>query len=84
MNALELARFILAALLTDSEFGRSEQALLRDARVELDRQLTQPQLEQQLREMADKCWITPYSPALAGKRWRITKLGRSIASEEGL
>lgn len=79
-----LRRLLLLALELSGELGMPENRLLADARAEGFVGLTAPQLELQLRAMADGRHVTPYDPQLGAKRWRITALGHSALVEAGL
>ena len=81
---MQLTRFILCALSAAGQLGLTVETILREARAELQRDLTLPELETEIRTLADKSLLTIYTPTLGSKRWRITQLGTSVVKEEGL
>lgn len=46
--------------------------------------LTLPELEAELRGLADKGWVLRYEAGIAGVRWRITGQGKSQLQEARL
>jgi len=74
----------IVALNGAGEFGLPLDNLLADLRRGRHRKLTQPQCEQALRDLADKSFATPFESGLSGTRWRITALGKSALTEEGI
>lgn len=81
---MQLTRFLLSALGVAGAVGLTAETLLREARTEISAAITIRQLDTELRALADKSWITPFTPALAARRWRITALGQSALQEAGL
>ena len=75
---------LLALLKSVGIYGLNAEDCLRRLRVAAHRDLTLPQTEQALRDLADKRFIAPFESPLSGKRWRITALGGSALNEEGL
>lgn len=82
MNTLAID--ILTQLRVPGKFGLGIADLLRDLRAMRHRELTQPQLEAAVRELADRAWVAQFTSPLSGARWRITALGESTLQEEGL
>lgn len=75
----------LLDILKDADrFGFDTASLLTDARRRRHRDLTEPQLEAALRDLADASFVAPFTSPLGKKRWRITTLGLSAFKEEGL
>lgn len=74
---------ILVDLRTAGQYGQTVERQLPMLRVSGHRSLTVPKLEQALRDLADKSFVTPFESALGNKCWRITALGVSALSEEG-
>jgi len=74
---------LLLALNAAKPHGLPAGALLADMRQLRHRGVTLPQIETALRDLADKSFTAPLEGALTG-RWRITALGASALSEEGL
>jgi len=81
---VNLVTFILATLRSCSSTGLSEEQLLMLLRREGYSALTAPELEVELRGLADKSWLVPFTPPLGAKRWRISTLGISILTEQGV
>jgi hypothetical protein len=79
-----LALNILIELRNRQQYGDTEPRLLSMLRVGGERNLTAPELEKALRDLADKSWVTPFNAVLVGKKWRITALGESALTEAGL
>jgi len=79
-----LAVFLMVGLRAAGDAGRGEDRLLLDARREGFADLAAPDLQLQLRGLADKSWLAPYNSPLGGKRWRITARGESALAEQGL
>lgn len=75
---------LLIELRQRSAYGETVAQLLTLLRVSGHRGLTLPELESALRALADKSWVTPFESPLSGKRWRITALGGSALTEEGI
>lgn len=75
---------LLLALNGAGKFGLKLETLLADLRRGRHRGLTLPQLETAARDLADRSLVAPFESALEEKRWRITQLGASALSEEGL
>jgi hypothetical protein len=73
---------VLQALKAAGDVGRPEERLLTDARM-AGFDLTLPALQSELRTVADKNWITAFSP-IGVKRYRVTELGKSVLVEAGL
>lgn len=82
MNTLHIDA--LVALNGAGEFGLPLANLLADLRRGRHRNLTQPQAEKALRDLADKSFVTPFDAELSGERWRITGRGKSALQEEGI
>lgn len=82
MNQLTLN--LLIELRQRAQYGDTGKNLLVLLRVGGHRGLTTPELEQALRDLADKSWVTPFDSPISGPRWRITALGESALKEEGL
>lgn len=80
----QLLNFLLAALSASASIGMRRDALLREARTNVSRSTTEPDLDTGLRDLADKGWVREYTPEIGEPRWRITDLGRDRAREEGL
>lgn len=80
----QLRLFVLANVLKLGSTGIAEEWLLQQARNNVSRQLTAPELETELRDQADRGWIIRYNPPLGAHRWRITAFGRSTATEMGI
>lgn len=75
---------LLQALRAVGDRGRGEHLLLTDSRMAGFESLTLPQLQLELRALADKRWVVPFSPPLGGQRYRITDFGASQLEEQGL
>jgi hypothetical protein len=75
---------LLLALRGAAKFGVGVDELLTDLRRGRHRELALPDLEQALRDLADKSFATTFNSALGSKRWRITALGMSALQEESL
>lgn len=74
----------LVALNGAGDFGLPLENLLADLRRGRHRGATKPQLEQALRDLADKSFATPFDTEFSGQRWRITGRGMSALNEEGV
>lgn len=87
MTAAEISQlhvFLLLSLNAVGEIGLPAASLLVRARVETYAALTLPELELQLRALADERKAQSYGTALGQQRWRITGLGRAALQEAGL
>lgn len=80
----QLALNLLIELRHRQQYGDSAANLLVLLRVSGHRALTAPELDKALRDLADKSWATPFASPLSGPRWRITALGESALTEEGV
>lgn len=74
----------LLALVGAADLGLPIEPLLADLRRGRHPQLTQPEAEHVLRELADKSLAAPYGTALGTRRWRITARGEAALREENL
>lgn len=74
---------ILQSLREIGNHGRPTQLLLVDARM-AGFELSLPELERELRQLADENLIASFTPALGAPRYRITGLGESKLVEAGL
>jgi hypothetical protein len=80
----QLIALVLAALGGAAAWGMPRELLLREARGQVWRELTDVDLGATLRLLADRGLVIEV-PALVGpSRWRLTDLGRSVAREKGL
>lgn len=80
----QLAAFLLAVLCASAAHGMPREGLLREARLQVLRDLTEPDFDVLLRQLADKRLVIE-APAVVGpSRWRVTDHGRSVAREQGL
>ncbi len=87
MTTADLAQlrvFLLLALHAVGEVGIPAEGLLIRARIETFASLTLPQLELQLRVLADESKALAYGTALGQQRWKLTGLGRAALQEAGL
>lgn len=75
---------LLLDLRAHGQYGAKPADLLTDMRGGRHRELTQPDLDKALRDLADRSLATPYETVLKAKRWRITALGESALKEDGL
>lgn len=73
----------LVALNGAGEFGLPLENLLGDLRRGRHRNLSKPECERALRDLADKAFATPFDSGL-GERWRVTGRGKSALQEEGI
>lgn len=80
----QLAIDILIELRNRTTYGDTEARLLSMLRVGGHRNLSAPELERALRELADQTIVTPFDVPLIGKKWRITARGESAMKEAGL
>ena len=80
----QLRIFALTSLLGSGDLGITAERLTANARLHVDRNLTEPEVAAELRTQADKGWAARYTPAIGAERWRITAIGRSTAAEMGL
>ena len=81
MSPLHIA--LLLALRSVKPYGLPSGTLLTEARTGGLRTATQPEVEQALRDLADKSLVASVVGTLA-TTWRLTALGLSTLSEEGL
>jgi hypothetical protein len=81
----QLHVILLQALRSKGDLGRTVEALLHDARMigGFDA-ITKPQLESELKQLADKNWIAPMEFDLGLPRFRIAALGLSKLTEARL
>ncbi|MBX3736729.1 MAG: hypothetical protein KF715_08575 [Candidatus Didemnitutus sp.] len=75
---------ILLALRASGVFGVAAEDLLTDMRRGRHRDLTLPDLERALRDLADKNFAAPFTSALCNKRWAIAAIGERALQQEGL
>lgn len=75
---------ILTELRALTQYGLSAETLLTYLRATNHRDLSLPDLKEQLRNLADNSFVTAYASALGGQRWRITGLGLSALKEASL
>lgn len=83
-QSISVQTFVLLVLRASGDLGMSQARLLVELRRESFTDLTAPQLEAAIRELADKSFTTPLVTALGENRWRITSLGRSVLDEQKL
>jgi len=81
MSPLHIA--LLLALRSVQPYGLPAGTLLTQARTAGHRTVTSPQIEAALRDLADKSLVASVVGTLA-TTWRLTALGLSTLSEEGL
>jgi hypothetical protein len=81
---MPLSQFLLMSLHHTGERGASVGILTGCARAQLDDTITEPQVERELRGLADKRLVSLYEQPILGKRWRITALGTDTLREAGL
>ncbi len=79
-----VSTFLLISLRHSGQRGASQEILLAHLRTQRDESFTEPQLERELRALADQRLVAPYEQQILGKRWRITALGESTLQEAGL
>lgn len=75
---------ILIELRQLSQYGLAVDVLLTYLRRASHRSLSEPDLVQALRDLADKSFVLVYDSALGGSRWKVTELGKAALKEEGL
>ena len=75
---------LLLALRGAGEFGIGLDHLLTDMRRGRHRDLTRPQAERALRDLADECRANPFTDSLKQKKWAITATGRRALEEASL
>ncbi|MDP2226791.1 MAG: hypothetical protein Q8J78_04885 [Moraxellaceae bacterium] len=75
---------LLLALRGAGIYGAAAEDLLTDMRRGRHRALTLPELEQSLRDLADRIFAQTFSTAMQKKRWAITGIGAAALQEEGL
>lgn len=75
---------LLQALQAVGDAGRGVQLLLNDSRMAGFDALTLPELERELRNLADQRWVIAFSPPIGGQRYRLTEIGASKLREAGL
>jgi hypothetical protein len=75
---------ILTELRQLTQYGLAPAGLLSYLRAGTHRDLALPDLQQALRDLSDKSFVTAYESALGGTRWRITGLGLSALKEAAL
>ncbi len=79
-----LETFLLQALAASAQLGLRAESLLPRARLEVDRELTAPELASTLRALADRGLVISTASALGGPRWRLTEAGTALLTEYGL
>jgi hypothetical protein len=82
MNKLHID--LLIALRPAAQFGLGTADLLTDMRRGRHPELTEPEIERALRELADRSFIFAFKSPLGAKRWRISGQGESALQEERL
>jgi hypothetical protein len=75
---------LLLALRPAGIYGAAVDDLLTDMRRGRHRELTHPELEKALRDLADQSFAKTVTTPLKKKRWAITAVGTSALEEEGL
>ena len=75
---------LLLLLRGAGRFGIELSVALPDLRRGRHRELTLPELERAMRDLADARFATQFTSALGASRWRITALGESALQEEGV
>lgn len=79
----EIKTSVLSILNTFPQ-GISEPLLMDKVRMRISPDLTRPQLEKLLRDLADAKHAISLRPALGEKRWRVTAEGKAALEEVGL
>lgn len=82
MNELHID--LLRALKAAGKFGIKLDDLLADMRRGRHRDLSAPDLERALRDLADESNAKTFTDSLQQKRWAITRVGESALQEAGL
>lgn len=80
----QAASFVVAVLCISATNGMTRESILREARLQVWRELTDADLGLVLRELGDKRMVIDAPSSLGPARYRITDHGRSVAREEGL
>ena len=87
MTVAEIAHlrvFLLLTLNAAGQIGMQAESMLTRARVETFDALTLPELELQLRVLADERKVVSFGTALGQQRWKITGLGNAALQEARL
>lgn len=79
----QLHVLILQALRAKADLGRTEDALLNDARMG-GHDLGLQELRVELRQLEQKTWIDRLNVDLGPRRWRLAPLGESALRTSGL
>lgn len=80
----QLSTFILVALLGSGALGMELSLLHQESRRRVNPAITLPDLQREVRQLADKSLVVEFAPVTGSSRWRITALGVSAAQELGL
>ena len=80
----QITLFLLGVLAQAASIGMEAPLLVQQVRARVTPAVTLPEITHLLREMADKGLIRRFESTLGADRWRITDLGRDVASEKGL
>ncbi len=75
---------LLRALRAAGQFGLYAEDLLADMRQGRHGDLTLPQLERALRDLADESFVEPFTTVLKQKRWKIAQHGINALTEAKL
>ena len=80
----QLSTFILASLVVSGALGMELSLLHQESKRRVSTTITLPDLEREVRKLADKSLVVEFPPIVGSSRWRITAVGVSAAQELGL
>lgn len=80
----QITIFLLGVLAQAAHVGMEAPVLLQQVRVRISPDVTLPDFQRLLRDLADKGLVRKFEVTLSADRWRITDLGLDVAREKGL